>query len=263
MSEIPVIISYSNYGYSIFATNLLLNLNTTLKNHPVHFYCLDQKIYQHLVQLNLSNLVITFEILDDTGTSVEFESYGTARYNQITHTKTSILRRALNAYQFVHFIDCDVVCIKEPDADYYVKYKEYDIVFQYDCGFHSADNPHSPTLHPTWTCTGNTTLRNTPGTQYILDRIDEYQVKYPFQNDQENLRSYFQDLGITDIRDYVDTRGHIGTKLYTYPPHEYTNGYWLNHDIGSLESTYFFHANHVVGFVQKIDLLKKSGFWLV
>lgn len=35
---LPVLVSYSNYGYVAFAKNLLLNLNSNAPNHRVHFY---------------------------------------------------------------------------------------------------------------------------------------------------------------------------------------------------------------------------------
>ena len=46
-------------------------------------------------------------------------------YNFITHTKMNILKNALEKFNFIHFIDCDVVCIKEPTIEHYKKYKEY------------------------------------------------------------------------------------------------------------------------------------------
>jgi hypothetical protein len=134
-----------------------------------------------------------------------------------------------------------------------MKYANYDIVFQYDCGMHSPTKLHSETLHTTWTCTGNTTLRDSPETQMLLDIIIAYQNKYKNKNDQECLLQHFKDIGITDITTYKPA------KLFTYNVDEYTNGYWLNHDIGNLANTYFFHANHVTGKNEKIRLLKKAN----
>ena len=55
----PVIISYSNDGYYNLAKNMLINLNKTLKFHKVHFYCLDNLIYDKLKSLDLSNIDVT------------------------------------------------------------------------------------------------------------------------------------------------------------------------------------------------------------
>lgn len=44
--------------------------------------------------------------------------------------------------------------------------------------------------------------------------------------------------------------------------HEYTNGYWLNHYIGNLDNTYFFHANRVTGKNEKIRLLNANNYFL-
>ena len=254
--EYPVIISYSNNGYVDFAKNLLLNLNSTLQFHKVHFYCLDSDIYNTLTNMSFLNISITFEPVN-ANVSKQFENYGTANYNGITHTKMNILRNALEKFGFIHFVDCDVVCMKEPLIEHYMKYRECDIVFQHDAGFHSADKFHAPTLYHIWACTGNTSFRASPGTFRVLDKISEYQLKYPSKNDQECLYKYFQDIGISDLRQYTSAN------LSTYEVAEYTNGYWLHNAIGTLDSTYFFHANHVSGGARKIGLLKKANKWLV
>jgi hypothetical protein len=247
----PVIVSYCNNGYYDFAKNMFLNLNKVLKFHKVHFYCLDIEIYEKLCKLNLSNINVKFELFNTATISKDFEQYGTKNYNMITHTKMDVLRAALKQYNFIHFIDCDVVCCKEPSIDHYIKYIDYDVVFQYDCGMLSAEELHHPQYH-IWCCTGNTTLRNTESTHALLNKISEYQTKYD-NNDQESLYHYFKDISITDIRDYKDA------KLFTYELKEYTNGYWLDHDIGTLDNTYFFHANHVIGKEKKLRLLKKAN----
>jgi hypothetical protein len=232
---------------------MLISLDNTIKFHKIHFYCLDNEIYDKLKAINLKNIHITFELFTNNNTSKRFESYGTNNYNLITHTKMDILRDALAKHNFIHFIDCDVVCMKEPLLDHYNKYIIYDIVFQHDAGMYSADKLHAPTLHHIWACTGNTTFRNTPETHLILDKITEYQDKYKNKNDQECLYQYFQDILLKDIRDFKPT------KMYTYEICEYTNGYWLNKNIGTLEKTYFFHANHVSGAMEKMNLLKKAN----
>lgn len=253
----PVIISYSNNGYCDFAKNMLLTLNKTLKFHKVHFYCLDNEIYQNLKSLDLPNIRPIFESYTSNDISKNFEAYGTIKYNAITHTKMNILRDALTKYDFIHFIDCDVVCMHEPSLEHYSKYKDYDIVFQHDAGMYSPDKLHAPTLNHIWCCTGNTSFRNTSGTRFILDKITEYQNKYTNKNDQECLYQYFKDIAIDDLAQFSPT------KMFTYDIAEYTNGYWLKNDIGSLEKTYFFHANHVIGKDAKVQLLKKAGEWVV
>jgi hypothetical protein len=253
----PTIISYSNDGYYDLAKNMLISLDKTVKNHKVHFYCLDELIFRKLENLDLRNIKLTLELFKNNKISKNYEKYGTVNYNLITHTKMNILRDALSKYEFIHFIDCDVVCVREPDLEHYVKYSDYDIVFQHDAGMYSQDKLHAPTLYHIWTCTGNTSFRNTSGTHIILDKITEYQNRYLNKNDQECLYQYFQDISIKDIRDYIPT------KMFTYEIKEYTNGYWLNHNIGDLSKTYFFHANHVTGKHEKIMLLKKADHYFI
>lgn len=248
-----MIVSYSNNGYFDFAKLMLTNLNQRLLFHKVHFYCLDEEIYQKVTSLSLPNIIITFELVKDVLVSKNYERYGSSNYNSITHTKMNLLSDALKRFHFIHFIDCDVICIREPLKIHYEKYAEYDIVFQHDAGMYSAEKLHAHTLHHIWCCTGNMSLRDTPGCHLILDKIVEYQNQYQNKNDQECLYQYFQDIGLTDIRNYEQA------KLYTYEIAEYTNGYWFSQNIGTLDQTYFFHANHVVGKENKLNLLIRAN----
>lgn len=250
--DTPVLVTYSNSGYAPFAINLLLNLTKKVKRHRLHFYCLDEEIYTMLSYQFGNNPLFVFQRVE-AGVSKNFESYGSPLYNQITHTKMSVLRDALDKYKFIHFIDCDVVCMNEPPADFYESFKQYDIVFQYDNGWIYNNGPLHPMFN-SWVCTGNTTLRDGPGTRYILDKIEEYQAKGA-GNDQECLKAYLDEAGIKDIRKDPNA------KLYVYPIELYTNGFVINHGFFTTKDTHFFHANHAAGGSQKRDLLKKVGEW--
>jgi hypothetical protein len=211
-------------------------------------YCLDEATFDTLTTLTFSYITVTFELYVQP-VSASFEIYGTPEYNTITHTKMDILKEALFIYHYIHFIDGDVVCMKEPTLDHYLKYQAYDVVFQYD-------NGDLTDAYSIWCCTGNTTFRNTPGTHYLLQKIKEYQHVYPYKNDQECLFQLFQDMEIHDIREFKPSR------LSTYNMDEYTNGYWLLQQ-GSLDNTYFFHANHVIGYDAKIELLNMANQWFM
>ena len=256
--DYPVLISYSNNGYYDFAKNLLTNLNTKIKHHKVHFFCLDKVIYNKLKKeqpTSFNNIDLKLTLIN-SNVSDKFENYGSQQYNKITHIKILVIEESLKLYNYIHFIDSDVVCINEPNKNHYDKYRDSDIVFQYDAGFHSKDKLHSPVLNHIWACTGNTTFKNTIGTKKIISIIKTYQTKHK-KNDQECLYQYMLDNKITDLSQVKEV------KLSTYNPEEYTNGYWLNHDIGNLDKTYFFHANHVIGNENKKNLLKKSKNWFV
>ncbi len=244
----PVIISYSNFGYVAFAKNMLLSLDRVIRHHQVHVYCLDEATFDALTTLTFRHITVTFELYN-VPVSSSFETYGTQEYTSITHTKMDILKEALFRYSFIHFIDGDVVCLKEPTLDHYASYAMYDVVFQYDG---TVVNRFC-----NWCCTGNTTFRNTPGTHYILQKIKEYQRRYPTKNDQECLYFFFQDVSLSDIRECKPAR------LYTYPMEEYTNGYAVYHENCSLQSTYFFHANHVIGYDAKVELLQHVNQWFL
>lgn len=252
--DLPVLITYANRGYAPFAVNLLANLLKKTTKHRLHFYCLDEEIYQILTTQfgQHSRFIFQRTFGADSGVSKEFVSYGSTEYNRLTHTKLYFIRDALNHYSYIHFIDCDVVCLKEPDMAFYALYKDYDIVFQYDCGWKRETGQLDPFNN--WVCTGNMTLRKTPGTTYILNKIEEVQMRLN-KNDQECLKEYFDSAGIQDIRT------EPAAKLFVYPAEIYTNGYLINNDLITTEKTYFFHANHVVGGNDKVKLLKKVGEW--
>ena len=251
--NLPLLITYSNIGFVRFAENLVLNLIERVKNHKTIFYCLDDKIYSYLNGKYKNHLLIEF-VLCKTDAPESYQLYGTLEYNSITHKKIKILKNALRNYDFVHFIDSDVVCVHEPDELHYEKYKDYDIVFQYDCGYMDGTKELHP-LYNDWTCTGNTTFRNTKGTLKMFDIIEEYQNKNPNRNDQECLMDYFRANGIKDIRNEPNA------KLMVYPIEEYTNGFMLNHKIYTLDKTYFFHANHMIGNIAKEYFLKYNQMW--
>ena len=242
----PTLITYANFGYIDFARILIENVKK-IKNHKLHFYCLDQAIYDELSKTRYENIILELYI---SNVSSQFENYNSSSYKVLTHQKVNILEKALEIYGFIHFMDCDVLVLKEPTSDYWEKYN-YDIVFQFDCGFHSKDRAHYP-LFFNWTCTGNMTLRDSSRTRDFLTKIKEYQCKFPFLNDQECLRDFFKQTSGDDIRDCKIAN------LYVYPYEEFTNGAWLSNNIGDLSRTYFFHANHVTGKESKINLLIKA-----
>jgi len=249
--DIPVLITYSNYGYIDFAKNLILNLANVLKHHKLHFYCLDKQTYDELSKYTYDFLTVE---LFEQDVSSEFESYNTSEYKKLTHTKTSVLRAAFVHYPFIHFIDCDVVCLKEPSADHYIPYRHFDIVFQSD--FKLKNNKSACKncfLFTNQQCTGNMSMRRTERTMTLIVLLEEKQAIRPNSHDQECLHKIFEQHRAFDIR------GFRHAKLSVYPLHEYTNGSWK----GSFDNTYFFHANYVTGKERKIELLKNVNMWLV
>jgi len=254
----PTIISYSNIGYHVFAKNLLVNIASTLVNHRIKFYCLDEEICKELnafVEFNKNHfqfaegqleIIPHYENLKIEGLR-NFQNYGTAEYNKITHTKMDILLDALEKYGWIHFVDCDVVFMKEPPIEFYNKYETYDIVYQPDV------DPGRP--FNTWICTGNVSIRNTPNSVRFLNEIKQCQTRQNSGNDQDCQRLVFDEAQITDIRDYPHAR------LFEYPPENYTCGYNIMHNLVDRNQVMVFHANHVTGGDAKIELLKKMGKW--
>jgi hypothetical protein len=261
---LPVVVTYANSGYRDFVENLLRSFLYITKNHRIVCYCLDDGIYNHLVQYYSHPRI---EIRKSSKlTQGDVAGYGSEQFNRLTHTKMQILLNQLKESPLVHFVDGDVIFRKEPTEEYYAKYADYDIVYQRDA---------APAPFHEWTCTGNMVLRNTPATIRFLELI-AWKQSYLNKNDQECQREIFRDANVTDIRTYPLA------KLNEFPMEEFTSGFVVREFIQKdetdthhaifrdypkmklealHESCIVFHANHVSSKQDKIDLFKTMGSW--
>jgi hypothetical protein len=73
------------------------------------------------------------------------------------------------------------------------------------------------------------------------------------------MYQYFLEIGLTNIKEYTHA------KLYSFPKHEFLNGYDLQNSIkkGLFDTVITFHANYCVGKEGKIKLLKLVKGWFV
>lgn len=244
----PVIVTYSNYGYIDFAKNLLTNLSENAPNHTVAFYCTDDEIYNELTNEYSTNQKFIFVkwYLDCTK---EFINYGTGTYAKFLHNKFDIIESALKQHNFIMYIDCDVVCVKEPYVNYYNKYENYDVVFQTDSG----DKPEQNNIT---VCAGIMLMRNNQGTQVFIDTIKQFQSMYPDKHDQECIHAYFKSLGISNLEEINDI------KMICFPWREFMSGIYIKTGILPTDDrTYFIHANYVIGKNLKIHMLSKINKW--
>lgn len=246
-SEIPVFISFTNFGYISLAENLLHSIKAKVKHHKTVMYCLDKETYEHLLPFHEPGK-IELVLYQQFNTSKKYQVYNSDEFKKIDHLHISILFDAFEKYDFVHFLDSDTVIINEPSKEYYADYAEYDIVFQPDSGTIEPD-------YYIWTCIGNMSLRNTYGTRFILEAINIYKQNLPHYNDQEVLREVFKGANITDIRKYPHA------KLTQYPSIHYSCGVLVDKNRIDVSQIKIFHANWVLGFDSKINLLKKLGAW--
>jgi hypothetical protein len=244
----PLFISYSNHGYVEIAENLVKSAQR-LRHHRLRMYCLDKETFEHLLPYQEQTpMTIELKLYDHHHTSKLYERYNSEKFKQIDHIHFSVIRDALNEYSFVHFLDSDTTIIDEPPADFYDTYQEQDVVFQ-------CDHPVTEPNYHIWSCIGNMSMRNTPGTFFLLDAIEIYKSHIPHMNDQEILMEIFKGADIEDIRKYPHAR------CTQYPPTQFTSGILVINDIVDKSQIYIFHANYVIGKEAKIELLKKAGGW--
>jgi len=252
---LPTIITCCNFGYIDISENLLLSIIKVVPNYKLVFYCLDSQTYDYFIDKYGEFTNYIFILFNSNSENIiGFSSYGSLEFNKITYIKLNILVDALSKYKYIHYVDSDVVFLKDPTAEYYEHYSEYDIVFQKDC-------PHSPTyIFDIWACTGNFVLKNTEATVTLINKVKEYNSRHLEANDQESLRSIFLAEGISDLREYKHAN------LSMFPPQDFACGFYAkdqtpreNHIDPS--NAMVFHANHVCGKESKIALLKLMGAW--
>lgn len=242
---LPVIISTANAGYADLAHNLLTNAQRVLKNHRVVFYCMDKALFDRLKHFASDRIEIR---LFTTSCATEFRDYNSGGFQEITHVKLQVAASALAEFGFIHFVDADVVFLREPTPDYHARYAEYDIVFQRDMA------PCEGGAYSTWTCVGDMVLRNTEATRKHLKTLLEHAAKTGM-NDQECQRLMFQIAGVTDIREYPHA------KFTEFPIEDFALGWVADNATHLVPNLMVFHANCVMGKQAKINLLKKVGGW--
>jgi hypothetical protein len=242
---LPVIVSTANAGYGDLARNLVLNAQRVLKNHRFVFYCMDQQLFDMLKPLGTDRIEIR---AFGAACSKDFREYNASGFQEITHAKLRVASAALGEFGFVHFVDADVVFLKEPTAEYHAAYNDYDIVFQRDMA------PCEGGACATWTCVGDMVLRNTEATRKHLERLQQYALRTG-NNDQECQRQMFEEAGVTDIRLYPHA------KFTEFPIEDFALGWVANNAPHLIPNLMVFHANCVMGKQAKIELLKKVGGW--
>lgn len=250
--SLPVIVSYSNFGYKDFSLNLIKNVQCVIKNHLFVFYCIDDEIYNYLLPYHSDNIQIKY--FDVGYKNTGYHSYNKGDFNKLMKLKLDVIKDSLQNYNYIHYVDGDVVFCKEPTADYYAPYSTYDIVYQCDTT-NSADIAmwNYEWVNP---CMGNAVFRNTQATMKHLDKIYTVLAKKNV-NDQEAQVIVFQDEGVTDIRKYADA------KLCEFPVRDFVCGEAVKRNLVEIENMMVFHANWVTGYEAKVALLKKVGKWYV
>jgi hypothetical protein len=248
--SLPVIVSYSNYGYKDFSLNLIKNVKDVIKNHLFVFYCIDDEIYKYLLPYQSDKIQIKY--FDVGYKNTGYHSYNKGDFNKITKLKLDVIKHCLQEYNYIHYVDGDVVFFKEPTIEYYAPYSTYDIIYQCD----TTKSADISKWNYEWAnpCLGNFVLRNTPGTIKHLDKIVAVLASKNV-NDQEAQVIVFQNEGVKDIRKYTDA------KLCEFPAREFVCGEAIKRNLVKIQDIMVFHANWVVGHQAKVALLKKVGKW--
>jgi len=249
----PVIVTYSNYGYLDFAENFIKNVSKKAPNHKIIFYCLDQQIFNTLsAKYNQNNITFIKRFGDDI--TKEFTNYGTSSYAKLLQCKFSIIKHALETNDFILYLDCDVVFINEIKSQFYKLHKNFDIVCQSDAYPSTASNRSNIVI-----CNGIMLIRNTEATHSFINKILKIQEEYPESHDQECVYMYFY---VNNIENTNDLERITGLKLICASWNVFMAGIYVINSAGFPDDTTFlFHANHVVGKFPKIQLLKWVGEW--
>jgi hypothetical protein len=240
---IPTIVTCANFGYRLLSENLLRNFNDVIKHHKLVFYCLDDEIYEALKHYTSERII--FIPFSASAAPTVYASYDTDAFFDITRAKVHVILDALAKYEFVHFVDGDIVFTEEITEEYYAAYADYDIVFQ-------SDDPKN--VLSIWACSGNFVARNNERTRRHFERVESYMCSHPV-NDQQAQYELFVEDGIKSIDQYTVA------KLHEFPHVEFTCGYIFINRLCDPSTIKVFHANYVIGLDAKINLLKAFGKW--
>jgi Family of unknown function (DUF6492)/Nucleotide-diphospho-sugar transferase len=226
----PVIITCVNAGYVEMGRNLMESFRRNAPGYRVVCYALDEE-----ASAGMEGEIIPFF----KGTGKEFLNYNEGGFCDLMRVKMEAIAHALRGYGWIHFLDADCACLREPEG-IWDKRKAY--VFQKDCpcdeeGCSGQDNAHC------WLCMGNFTIRDCKASWELLGRIGDLMGSHPEKNEQECLQVILKE----------------GKTAPSYPVDLMPNGDSIKKGIG--ERAVFVHANHVKGKADKIDLLRKCGAW--
>jgi hypothetical protein len=245
----PVIITYSNYGFVEMAENLLINIGKKAPNHRVVFYSLDEKIHIYLSEKFKNNSKYEFIPWYQDNISQDFHIVGTKSFIKLIQIKFHIIKKALQTYQKIFYIDCDVVFLKEPDPKFYDIYQDYDILFQSDK--YPPESQNDITV-----CAGVMLIKNSVATNNFVDSIIKIQYMIPEISDQDAIYKYFE---VNDVKSLDELKT---LKIICAPCDIFMSGIFVR-ELKTMPgpATYLFHANFVKGKMNKCRLIAKVGEW--
>ena len=229
------------------------HLNTETK---LLIISLDDELHANLVRLEIPTLHVSelFNMesqdqnnLDENSIRME-QQYGTSTYNRLVNMKIDIAYILLRYYNldYLVYTDVDVVWLQPNLFDYFdILFQRKENVQDFDILFSSSGRE---TFYP---CTGFYVARKSDFSVQYLDSIlssPEKQVAH----DQIIATQVFEQLT-------ADQK----LRIYPLPGHLFMDGSTLEWRKSYNIQPWIFHANYVVGFEGKRQMLTDAGYWYI
>lgn len=149
-----LVIATANYGMREYLYNWIESLGRTQQDQHYLVFCLDDKLYQHMVAAGYQDHATQVpENWFHDPSSPEFEDYFSPRYRAITHAKTIIVQQLLYLNTTVLFSDVDIVWLRPGAVDYIMSldpYQDLDALFQLEGAFDHEVNTGFYLMRPTY-----------------------------------------------------------------------------------------------------------------
>lgn len=149
-----LVIATANYGMREYLYNWIESLGRTQQDQQYLVFCLDDKLYQHMVAAGYQDHAIQVpENWFHDPSSSDFEDYFSPRYRVITHAKTIIVQQLLYLNITVLFSDVDIVWLRPGTVDYIMSLdpdQDLDAIFQLEGAFDHEINTGFYLMRPTY-----------------------------------------------------------------------------------------------------------------
>lgn len=217
---------------------------------------LDDEVYaclrdRHIPTLHISEL---FDAdtqdqnnLDKDSLRME-QQWGSATYNRLVNMKIDVAYILLKYYELEYLVytDVDVVWLQPRMFEY------FDILFQVQEQIQTFDILFSSSgKGPFYPCTGFYVIRKSDFSIRFLESISTFPNKQT-EHDQAIATLLYTQLNSEDKLRIHALPGHLFMDGDTLAWREYYN-----------VQPWIFHANYVVGFKGKKEMLEKAGYWYV
>ena len=225
-------ITFTNKGYVEYTHNLITSIQKFQSDVDLRIFTLDDESYEYFN--NIHHDVVRYE----TNVSDEFVGQKSEGFGNLMVVKFEIIYESLKNYDYVLYIDGDIV-VKEKIMDYLISKSKYkDIVFQND------KRPSKPNL-----------INMCAGFMFIKSSKKTLKFFNPENIDKDKFNKYTTH-DQTHINRNLAKFNYVSLPLNLFPngPHYYKNFETLKPKI--------IHFNYLLGEKKKEEMIKYNQWFI-